>query len=720
MSRLPSDRDIELDVIDVLKKDRSMVIEMYFEEVSIDKFTNREFDSLMKWVIDALEYLSDDRQFDYSRHLAGLVFMKAADFVLKDKRMSDDLNDRDYDDARKFVKKAEDLQDVLSDARGGRGGRGRGRDRDDRDERGRPSDRFGGGQERDRSSGRDYDRSARRSSRGGEEREELRSRLRDRPLPEDRAPAQPSRVSDRYSRAEERPRSTGNTVLDKNQDALAQMRAKLAGGGITQEKPAASQPVPDFPDPAVVNLAPVAAREPEAVKFVHNGPSRMGQPVRDAATLDPAKVLAKTDRPTRAQLIELGADIENPEFIATLPRKPLDPNKPNLPVLYDPTVVRMRLVVTEDGYQDVVYTEVDMNYDDAVIPDLGRPQSYENEVAQIRAQLTKVASTSRFRLNDIEADEEHQRKEHEREMKEWEEANGQLPEEEREPMPTFAPELPSRNGDTVLLNGTVYGMGKKDLTVKMWQLATENTVMAEDSDPITIQGITNEMELLYVARTDAEFEDLKLQLIDFTSSKWHDGHSYQEYHKRLMDLKGTIAPALWVGINRLFTAAVNRALQGNLGLPCWIDDFGVDGVEFLGRLKEDFGVQTVERLNKFARELMRQFHCIEFAAGEDNVAVNRGVYHRERFDTILTSFSTMELGLMAPRANGKPTRVARVTKEASPLLYKAINGMRQHEGIAEELFAIRRRILLADGVDMEIFVSWYDPSLSEYLVRLSN
>lgn len=712
MSRLPSTREIEEDVIGVLKKDRSIVIEMYYDTVSRDNFTNREFDALMAWVEDAMDYLADDRAFNYDRHLAGLVFMKAADFVLKDRKLSDELSDRDYDDARKFVKKAEDLQDVLTDGRGrGRGGRGR----DDRDERGRPSGRFGGAQERDRSSGRDYDRGARRSTRG-EDREELRSSLRDRPLPEDRAP-RTSRVSDRYSRQEERQRSSGVSAVDKNQDALAQMRAKLAGGALAQEKPAASQPVQDFPEPEEVNVAPA---QREAVKFVHNGPTRMAAPQQPARDLNPGNVLSKGDRPTRAQLIELGADIENPAFIATLPRKPLDPNKPNLPVLYDPTVVRERLVVTEEGYQDVVYTEVDMNYDDAVIPDLGRPASYENEVAQIRAQLSKVASTSRFRLADIEADEEHQRKEHEREMQEWHEANKDVPEDQRDPMPTYVPELPERNGDVIMLPGTVNGMGKKELTVKMWQLATENTVMAEDSGPLTVQAITNEMELLYVARTDAEFEDLKLQLIDFTGAKWHDGHSYPEYHKRLMDLKSTIAPALWVSINRLFTAAINRALQGNLGLPCWIDDFGTDGIEFLGRLKEDYGIQTVERLNKFARELMRQFHCIEFAAGEDNIAVKRGVYHRERFNTIVTSFSTMELGVMAPRVNGKPTRVARVTKDASPLLYKAINGMRQHEGIAEEMFAIRRRFLLADGVDMEIFVSWYDPSLNEYLVRLSN
>lgn len=715
MSRLPSSRDIEDDVIDILKTANDLVIEMYHDEASYDNFTNKEFSSLLNWVEDVLGYLSESRDFSYRKHLPVVVRMKASDFVLKDRKLANELSDRDYDDAQRDVDKANDMIDAMEDDRRGSRGRGRGRDRDDRDERARPSSRFGGGESRDRSSGRDYDRDARRSTRGGhrEEREELRSNLRDRPIPEDRQPVRQTRVSDRYSRTEERPRSTGSSVLDRNQDALAQLREKLAGGGLKQPAaPAAKEPVQDFPEPAVVNQVPEQRRP--VVEFVHT------EPVNKARNLDPATVLNKSGRPTREQLIELGAAIDDPAFIATLDPKPLDPSKPNIPMLYDPTVVRERLQVTEDGYKEVVYTEVDMNYDDAIIPDLGRPQSYDREMQQIRGQLAKVASTSRFRLNDIEADAQHQLEEFKRELAEWEEANKDVPNDEREPMPTFVPELPSRNGDAIMLPGMINGMGKKELVVKMWQLGTESAVMKEDTDPVSIQAMTNEMELLYVARTDAEFEDLKTQLIDFTASKWHDGHSYVEYHKRLMELKSTIAPALWVGINRLFTGAINRALQGNLGLPCWIDDFGTDGIEFLGRLKEDFGVQTVERLNKFGRELMRQFHCIEFAAGEDNVAVSRGVYHRERYNTLVTSYSTMELGLVAPKVNGKPTRVARVTKDASPLLYKAINGLRQHEGISEECFALRRRILLADGIEMEIFVSWYDPTLTEYLVRLGN
>lgn len=714
MSRLPSRRDIEDDVIEILKKSREMVIEMYYEEVSYDNFTNKEFNSLMEWVEDVLAYLSESRDFRYDKHLAVVVRMKASNYVLKDRRLSDELSNRDYDNAEADVEKAQDMVEAMENDR--RGGRGRDRDRGGRDDdRGRPSNRFGGGERRDRDSGRDYDRSARRSTRGGgrEERVELRSSLRDRPLPEERQ-RESTRVSDRYSNREERSRSSGNSVIDKNQEALAAMRAKLMGGGTTTASEPARQPVQDFPDPAAVNVQ--QTRRP-TVEFVHTQPvDTTKPPVRD---LNPATVLNKDGQPTRQQLIDLGAAIDDPTFIATLPKKPLDPSKPNLPLLYDPTVVRERLVVTDDGFQDVVYTEVDMNYDDAIIPDLGRPASYEKELSQIRAQLTKVGATSRFRLNDIEADEEYQRQEFQRELQEWEDANKDVPEDQRDPMPVFVPELPSRNGDVIMLPGTVNGMGKKELTVKMWQLGTENSVMLEDTDPVCIQAVTNEMELLYVARTDAEFEDLKTQLIDFTASKWHDGHSYVEYHNRLLELKSTIAPALWVSLNRLFTAVINRSLQGNLGLPCWIEDFGTDGIEFLGRLKEDFGIQTVERLNKYGRELMRQFHCIEFAAGEDNIAVKRGVYHRERFNTLVTSFSSMELGLMTPRLNGKPTRVARVTKDASPLLYKAINGLRQHEGISEEFFALRRRILLADGMEMEIFVSWYDPSLNEYLVRLS-
>lgn len=715
MSRLPSRRDIEDDVIEVLQKDRSVVVEMYHEETSRDNFTNREFNGLMEWVEDGLDFLSGSRDFNYRKHLAALVFMKAADYVLKSRKLSDELCDDDYDDAQNAVDKAKDLVDALQgNDRGGRGGRGR-----DRDDRGsRPTNRFGGGESRDRSSGRDYDRGARRSSRGGrsERDEELRSTLRDRPLPDDRRSQQSTTVSDRYSRRDEsRTRSTGSVVLDRNQDALARMREQLAGGLPKSEATPASQPVADFPDPADVNVQP-SSRRP-TVEFVHTGNKAPAAP-RD---LNPANVLTKPEgQPTREQLIKLGAAIEDPAFIETLPPKPFDPSRPNVPVLYDPTVVRPRLVVTPEGFKDVVYTEVDMNYDDAVIPDFGRPASYENEVAQIRAQLTKVASTSRYRLADVEADAQHQRQEFQRELDEWTEANKEVPEDERDPMPTFSPELPARAGDTIMLPGVLNGMGKKELTVKMWQLGTENDAMENDIDPVSIQAITNEMELLYVARNDDEFEHLKTQLIDFTGAKWHDGRSYQEYHKRLMDLKSTIAPALWVHINRLFTAVVNRALQGNLGLPCWIDDFGADGIEFLGRLKESYGQQTVERLNKYARELMRQFHCIEFSAGEDNIAVKRGVYHRERFNTVVTSYSAMELGMMTPRVAGKPTRVAKVTKETSPLLYKAINGMRQHEGISEDMFGLRRRILMADGIEMEIFVSWYDPSLAEYLVRLSS
>lgn len=713
-SRLPSIREIEDDVKDLLETEPHPVIEMYYEEVSRDNYTNREFGELMRWVEDALEYaVAGNARTPYEKNLSVLVLMKAANYILGIRKLADELDDREYDDAQDIVQSAIDLQDAMANA----GSRGRGRGRDDREDRGRPGGRFARGGERDRSEGRDYNRNARHSSRQPRESgNSLRSKYREREEREERV-ERPRTNSERYSR-EERSQSRQLSVVDTQMSKMDEMKARLRES-LSGTAPVASQPVAEMPNPAVVNVPPSerTQRRP-AVEFVHTQ-----QPTGRVRNLDPAQVLPKPtndSRPlTREELLATDANLEDQAFLATLPPVPVT-DRPVVPVLYDPTVVRPRLVCTPEGYQDTIYTEVDMNYDDAVIPDLGRPASYDAEVSQVRAQLAKVAATSRFRLADVESDLEHQRQVHNADMAEWEAANKDRPEEERDPMPLFSPEIPERAGDVIMLPGIVNGMGKTDLAVKMWQLGTENEVLADDTDAITIQALCNEMELIYVARTDAEFEDLKQQLLEFTGARWNDGHSYTEYHKRLMDIKSTIAPALWVRINRLFTGAVNRILQGNMGLPCWIDDFGQDGIEFLGRLKEDYGIQTVERLNKFGRELMRQFHCIEFAAGEDNVAVKRGVYHRERFNTLLTGYSAMELGLMSPRLNGKPSRTARVTKETSPLLYKAINGLRQHEGITDELFAIRRRIIMADGAEMEIFVSWYDPAANEYMVRFSS
>lgn len=210
-TRMPRQPDVEMEdfIIDILTKDKDPLgILGYLDTiVSVERYTNREFNELMDDVFEMADaFLSSRSMRDCGEAVAAAVNMIAADMAVRERaRFLDDLPRRDYDDVLGIADNYGKMRRAMEDSRGG----GRGRGRDDRDDRGRDRDRFssrhdrGGRDDRDRrhpddiraERAREAERERGRG-RGRDDRDERRSR-RDEPRAETRA--EPRR-DDRSSR----------------------------------------------------------------------------------------------------------------------------------------------------------------------------------------------------------------------------------------------------------------------------------------------------------------------------------------------------------------------------------------------------------------------------------------------------------------------------------------------------------------------------------------
>lgn len=702
---MPDIRQLEDDIIDILKDESrdSDLFDIYREEVAEDNYTNREFDSLLKFVNDGLEfYLELKPRARPDDVIYQLIRMKAGDYVLADRKLEDELSDRDYREAKAARDEADIFLEAMEKDRGGRG-RSRGRGRDDREDRGRS-----GG---DRS----FDRGGRSSSRSSSRSTGGRSSRREEPV--DRSARRQSRgrgADTQFEARRQEKQSTPVIVGEGNQ--LAALRAQLSSRPV-EEPQAPAAPVNDgraprgferasrqeMPNPEEVNT--VAERRP-AVEMKYQDTPQHAPEESDVVR-------------TRQQWLDDGFDVEDEAFILDLPVRPYSFENPtHLPFFYEPDSKRPKWRCAADGYRELTFREVDMNYDDAMIPDFGRPAALDKGVKTAVALLKGTAASYRYQPLDVAADIENQKAQHQKDVEAWEQENEGKPDEEKSPKPLLVLEGIEVNHATITHPGTVTSFSLNETRVKV---ATTLAELGTDGAASTnIEVDARELELVYQVSDEAEYLELIDGLRLFSQSAVSETTSYKAYHDRLLALRGQIPAALWIAINKRLTAVVNDCLRGNMAIPASIDDFSADGLTFIAELDKEFGRTTIERFDRYGREMMRQFHFVTFKPSDLEGLPPRCVYFMERQHLVFMPFSAPELGVMSPVGySDVPSRAARVTRAASPMLHKALLGFTNQETATDAHFGITRKLVLADGTVLDVFRSWYDINESEYLVRIA-
>lgn len=706
-------RQLEEDVIEILETlaDKRYVAELYLEDVSEDKFTTREFDELMNFVSDGLDYMLKNSRHREDDIIASLIMFKASDYVLKDRELERKLNDREVTEAEKDVRKAEDLLEAMEDDRS-RGGRRGSRDRDSRRDDGRSGgyDR-GFREEREERGGRRGGRDSGRGRSGNytprAEREEAEERMARREANLTRG----RRSRDSQAENRVRGKQVGPVVLGDG-EGLNKLRAILTGrtDEPTEEAaPATNSRGPSpMPTPEQVNTPreerPTRTRP--AATFVHQDSPAAEQPVTDPEVK------------TRAEWVELGYNVDDEAFILDLPVKPEtfeDPTR--LPYFFEPDAKRPKWVCSAEGYRELTFRDIDMNLDDAMIPDFGKPASLD-KVKPATALLKGTAATYRYQPLEVAADLENQRKVFEQEVAEWEEANKDVPEDQRAPKPVLVMEGDEVNQTTIAHAERVTSFSLNETKVKV--ACTLAEIGVNEAPNTNVEVDARELEFVFQFADDAEFLECVEALRLFQPSSASESVRYAAYHDRLISLRGQIPTALWIALNRRLTQVVNDTIRGNLGLPAQIDDFAEDGKDFLADMRDQFGQGTLEKLEKYGRQMFRQFHFVVFKPGDIEGLPPRCVYFMERQHLLFMPFSAPELGVVTTKSGeGTPSRVFRLSRQAAPTLYKAINSFTMQESSTDEHFGIARKLVLADGTVLELFRSWYDPNESEYLVRVA-
>lgn len=711
-------RQLEDDVIDLLEglADKRYIAELYLEDVSVDKFTNREFDELMNFVSDGLDYMLKNSRHREDDIIAALIMFKASDYVLKDRELERKLNASEVREAEKEVRKAEDLLEAMEeDARGGRGGRRGSRDRD-RDSR-RDDGRSGG-----------YDRGFReereeRGSRRGGSRDSGRGRSgsytprAEREEAEERQARREANLvrgrnrSRGDSQAEDRVRTkqSGPVVMGDG-TGLNKLRQMLTGRVEEVQEDATPTvntrgPSTTMPEPAQVNSA--ATRSRPVVEFVHQDSPAASAPQ------------TPTDVRSRDEWVAAGYQVEDEAFVLDLPVKPDTFEDPiRLPYFFEPDAKRPQWVCSAEGYRELTFRDVDMNLDDAMIPDFGKPASLD-KVKPATALLRGTAATYRYQPLEVAADLEHQRKVFEKEVADWEEENKDVPEDQRSPKPVLVLEGNEVNQTTISHAERVTSFSLNETKVKV--ACTLAEIGVDEAPNTNVEVDARELELVYQFADDAEFLECVEALRLFQPSSASENIRYAAYHDRLMALRGQIPTALWISLNRRLTQVVNDTIRGNLGLPAQIDDFAEDGKDFLADMRDQFGAGTLEKLEKYGRQMFRQFHFVVFKPGDIEGLPPRCVYFMERQHLLFMPFSAPELGVVTTKSGeGTPSRVFRLSRQAAPTLYKAVHSFTLQESSTDEHFGISRKLVLADGTVLELFRSWYDPNESEYLIRVAN
>lgn len=540
------EREVEDILINVIANSQHPGVDVSASELMRDNYTNSDFNNIFDNLVEIVEALDCRRGADFRKLAKRLSVMLICAWAV-DQKLTDDLNNRDFEDVQYEVERLKRLIRQVEmedeDDRYDRRSRRRGYDRDRRSDR-----RSSGGRRRDDDDD-DYDddrRSNRRRGNGG-----FNSRRTGRSRGDDNKPKTVvQRKAELYREEHENQEESirSSEVRRRREEKEDQVEKSYKYVGEAKGK----------------NTDPLTAKE-EDLGFRYTE-----VPV---GTMD--------------DYHELGINIDDHDFIMT---RPIDRTDTYRDVLYDPFAVQPVWKLNEKGLRVLRWRDFDMNIDNHVIPDFSR-SSVTPRREQNHRVLTTLTHPSRRSILDIAEDADKADRKYEDDLVEWEVNNKDRAEDEQEAKPE-SPALQKLGNHTLTVKEPVEASSLSDMIQETMHHFADVRAVTEGTAPVEAFG--SRRRFAYLAESVEQRNEIMSLIEMFTTSGTHRNSDntivpLTRYHDLLLATIDTIPHGLWKRINRRMTTYVNEILNISLGIGLTIDDFAADGGEITKYLSENYG-----------------------------------------------------------------------------------------------------------------------------------